>query len=132
MYRIGLVGTGYWGANIANSLEAAGNARIAWLCDVNPENLAAAARRHPQAQTTARLDELLADGTVEAVGISTPTTTHHAVATAALEAGKHVLVEKPITSSADDAMDLIRRAEATGRILMVGHVFEYNSSIQAV
>ena len=119
-------------SNIANSLEATGEARLVWLCDVNSENLAAAAKRHPKASTTTRLDELLADEAVDAVAISTPTTTHHAVAAAALAAGKHVLVEKPITASADQAVDLIRRAEAAGRLLMVGHVFEYNSSIAAV
>lgn len=128
-HQIALVGTGYWGTNIANSLEAAGRAEIRWLCDLDAKNLAAVAARRPAARTTANLDDVLADDAVEAVAVSTPTTTHYEVACRALAAGKHVLVEKPLTASSADAADLIRRAAQADRLIMVGHVFEYNSTI---
>ncbi len=132
MHQIALVGTGYWGTNIATSFEATGRAEIRWLCDLDPKNLAAIAARRPDARTTANLDHVLNDDEVEAVVISTPTTTHHEVATRALAAGKHVLVEKPITASSEDAVDIIKRAKETNCLVMVGHVFEYNSTIIAV
>ena len=132
MHQIALVGTGYWGTNIATSFEATGRAAIRWLCDLDPKNLAAIAARRPDARTTANLDHVLNDDAVEAVVISTPTTTHHEVATRALAAGKHVLIEKPITASSADAADIIKRAKETNCLVMVGHVFEYNSTIIAV
>jgi predicted dehydrogenase len=132
MHQIALIGTGYWGANIAPSFEATGRAEIRWLCDLNPDNLAAVSKRRPQVRTSGSLEEVLADDAVEAVAISTPTTTHHAVASAALAAGKHVLCEKPLTADSADALDLINKAAAADRLLMVGHVFEYNSTIRTV
>ena len=81
MHQIALVGTGYWGTNIATSFEATGRAEIRWLCDLDPKNLAAIAARRPDARTTANLDHVLNDDEVEAVVISTPTTTHHKGAT---------------------------------------------------
>ena len=132
MHQLGLVGTGYWGANIAASIEATGNAEIRWLCDTDPDNLKAVATHRPNARTTADLGELLGDDGLDAVVISTPTGTHFEVARAAFEAKKHVFLEKPMTASSDHARELIRCAEKAGRILMVGHVFEYNTTIAAV
>ena len=132
MHRIGLVGTGYWGANIAASIEATGIAEIRWLCDLDPDNLKAVAAHRPGARTTMVLGELLADDAVDAVVISTPTETHFEVARAAFEAKKHVLLEKPMTASSEHARELIRCAKNADRILMAGHVFEYNATIAAV
>lgn len=129
MHRIALIGTGYWGANVATSFEATGRAEITWLCDLDASSLKRLAARRPNAHTTADLAAVLADPQVKAVAISTPTTTHHAVASKALDAGKHVFVEKPITANSADALDLMARAKKAGRLLMVGHVFEYNSTI---
>ncbi len=130
--RVALVGTGYWGPNIASSFEATGRAEMAWLCDLNPDNLARAAKSRPDVPTTADFDQVLNDATVDSVAVSTPTATHFELAAKALRAGKHVLVEKPITSTSAEAAELTKIAEECGRVLMVGHVFLYNAGIRAL
>lgn len=113
-------------------MELTGEARVVALCDRDPARLEALGPRYPQARVTRELDELLADPDVEAVAVATPVVTHFAVAKACLEAGKHVLVEKPITRTAAEAFALIDVARAAGRVLMVGHVFEYNATLLAL
>lgn len=130
--RVALVGIGYWGPNVASSLEATGRAELAWLCDTSPDNLARAAKSRPDVALTSDFAQVLADPSVDAIAIATPTATHHALARRALEAGKHVLVEKPLTSTSAEAEDLIAVAEARGLTLMVGHVFLYNAGIRAL
>jgi predicted dehydrogenase len=132
MLRTGLIGTGYWGPNLANSIERTGRGAVRWLCDPNPNNLAALARRYPQAKTTSGLGELLDDPDLDAVFIATPTATHHNLGKRALEASKHVLIEKPMTTNSREAAELVRLAEERSCILMVGHVFEYNPAIRVV
>ncbi len=130
--RIALVGIGYWGPNIASSMEATGRAEMAWLCDINPDNLARAAKGRPDVPTTADIKEILNDPSVDAVAVSTPTATHFDIARQVLEAGKHVLVEKPLTATSGEAAELTRLAEAKGLVLMVGHVFLFNAGIRAL
>lgn len=132
MLRAALVGTGYWGPNLAHAIERTGKAVVRRLCDANPDNLAALARRYPQARTGADIAEVVQDASVDAVFIATPSATHYALARCALEAGKHVLVEKPLTTSAATAAALVRLAEERGCVLMAGHVFAYNPAIRAV
>jgi predicted dehydrogenase len=132
MERIALIGAGYWGANIATSFEATGAAEIAWICDVEQARADKLATCRPHARTTRMLDDVLGDSLVSAVAISTPTSTHHMLAKRALTAGKHVFVEKPITASVTEASDLVEAARLACRILLVGHVFEYNSTLAAV
>jgi predicted dehydrogenase len=132
MERIGLIGAGYWGANLATSFEATRAAEIAWICDLEEWRAKALAANRPHARTTTELDDVLDDLTISAVAISTPTSTHHMLAKRALAAGKHVLVEKPITTSVAEASDLVDAARRACRALLVGHVFEYNSTLAAV
>jgi predicted dehydrogenase len=132
MIQVGLVGAGYWGPNIAKSFELTGRAQIRWLCDLDAARLARLGEKYISARTTLELAEVLQDGSVDAIAISTPASTHFALASRALEAGKHVLVEKPITETSGQAAQLIRLARETGKILMVGHVFEYNATIHAL
>src|SRR5690242_192800 len=106
MLRAALVGTGYWGPNLANSIERTGKAVVHALCDANPDNLASLSRRYPYARTTTDLGEVLRDDGVEAVFIATPTATHYELGKRTLEAGKHVLIEKPITTSSQEAAAL--------------------------
>jgi predicted dehydrogenase len=129
--RIGLVGTGYWGPNLAHSFIAAGG-EIAWLCDRDSDRLAKFAERYPEARSTTEVSQLLADPTLDAVAIATPTNTHHPLARDALRAGKHVFVEKPLALCAVDAQELAELSEARGRVLLVGHVFQYNETIRAL
>ncbi len=129
--RIGLVGVGHWGPNVARSFEAGGRAEVKWICDLDEEALARMAQR-THARTTTDFDELLADDSLDAIAVSTPVPTHFALAKRALEAGKHVLCEKPLTATSVEGRALMRVAEEAGRVLMVGHVFEYNASIRAL
>jgi predicted dehydrogenase len=132
MLRAALVGTGYWGPNLANSIERTGKAVVHWLCDANPDNFGSLAPRYPYAHTTTDLGEILRDDAVDAVFVATPTATHYELGKRALEAGKHVLIEKPITTSSREAAALVQLARRRDRVLMVGHVFEYNPAIRAV
>ncbi|MBF0370253.1 MAG: Gfo/Idh/MocA family oxidoreductase [Magnetococcales bacterium] len=130
MHQIGLIGTGYWGPNIVRSLEATGRAKIIWLCDLDTERVQGLGSRYPDATTTTDFNDLLNDPHLRAVAISTPTVTHFDLARAALLAGKDVLVEKPITFDSEEARQLTRIAREKKRVLMVGHVFQYNATIR--
>ena len=132
MLRAALIGTGYWGPNLANSIERTGKAVVHALCDACPDNLGSLARRYPYARTTTDVGEVLQDDGVDAVFIATPTTTHYELGKRVLEAGKHVLIEKPITTSSPEAAALVRLARERDRVLMVGHVFEYSPAIRIV
>ena len=93
MTRVGVAGLGYWGPNLARNFDEL--AELAWVCDLDDEHRDRFAARYPGARATASVDEMLADESLDAVVISTPVPTHYALAKQALEAGKHVLVEKP-------------------------------------
>ncbi len=130
--RIGVVGLGYWGPNVARNVAGSPRAELAWLCDRSPDALAAAADRHPQARTTASYEELLEDPELDAVAIVTPVSTHYELAVAALEAGKHVLVEKPLAASSAQAADLIEFAAERSLVLLPGHTFLYSPPVVKV
>jgi predicted dehydrogenase len=127
---IGLVGLGYWGPNLARNFDEL--AELTWLCDLDPDLRERFVPRYPHAHVTENLDELLDDPELEAVVIATPAVTHYELAKRALEAGKHVLVEKPPAMNAAEAEDLVSTAEATGRVLMPGHLLLYHPAVQAV
>jgi predicted dehydrogenase len=130
MTKIGLVGLGYWGPNLARNFGELADLR--WLCDLDPELRERFAERYPNARVTGDFDELLSDPELEAVVIATPAPTHYELAKRALEAGKHVLVEKPPALNAADAEDLLATAEATGLVLMPGHLLLYHPAVRAV
>lgn len=130
--RIGVVGLGYWGPNIARNVAENPRAELAWLCDRSSDELATAAARHPQARTTNSYEELLEDPELDAVAIVTPVSTHYDLASAALEAGKHVLVEKPLAASSAEAARLIELAAQRSRVLLPGHTFLYSPPVVKV
>ncbi len=127
--RVGVVGLGHWGPNLARNFADSPRAELAWLCDKNPRALAAAAARYPGARHSSELDDLLADPELDAVVVATPISTHHALAGAALDAGKHVWVEKPLAASSEDVKDLIERAARRGLVLLPGHIALYSPSV---
>jgi predicted dehydrogenase len=127
--RIGVVGLGYWGPNIARNVAEHERAELTWLCDRREDVLEATSRRHPQATVTTSYEEMLAAPDIEAVAIVTPVSTHYALARAALAAGKHVLIEKPLAASSAEADELIRQAEDAGLVLMPGHTFLYSPPV---
>lgn len=132
MIGVAIVGAGYWGPNLANAVERTGMARLRWLCDIKRTNAETLAARWPHAKPTESLDDVLGDDETGAVIIATPTSTHYGLAKKALEAGKHVLIEKPITTDSREAAALVAMAKRRERVLMVGHVFQYNPAIRAV
>jgi predicted dehydrogenase len=128
--RLALVGLGYWGPHFARIANEHVDAELVWCCDRSEKALELPRRRFPHVGRTTDLQDVLADGSVEAVIIATPTATHAELAVAALEAGKHILVEKPLAASVEE---IDRIATASGdRVVMAGHTFVYNSAIVAV
>ncbi|HQH22644.1 MAG TPA: Gfo/Idh/MocA family oxidoreductase [Thermoleophilia bacterium] len=130
MTNVAIVGYGYWGPNLLrNYLEVPG-VSVTWVCDRRPEALEKVRRRYPAQAVSGSYDEVLADPAVDAVVIATPISTHFDLAAAALRAGKHVFVEKPMTSSTTDAEELVRLAGETGLTLMVGHTFVFSPPVR--
>jgi predicted dehydrogenase len=126
--RVGQAGLGYWGRNLARNFDDLADLR--WLCDASEERRAEFGERYPQATVTADFDELLAAADVDAVVLATPVPTHYPLAKAALEAGKHVFVEKPPAMRAAEMEELIGLAEANGLVLMPGHLLLYHPGVQ--
>jgi predicted dehydrogenase len=127
--RVGVVGLGYWGPNLARNFAQLPEAELAWCCDADDERRARAAAQFPEARMTARLEDLLEDGSLDAVVVATPVPTHHALAKAALAAGKHVFVEKPLAWTAAEARELEALSADGGRTLMVGHLLRFHPGV---
>lgn len=128
--RLGLVGYGYWGPNLARNFHQLPEAWLVACADADAARFNEAARLYPTLkQTAADARELLENPTLDALVIATPARSHFALVTQALEAGKHVLVEKPLAMSSDEARAMIETARRHERILMVGHTFEYNPAV---
>ena len=128
--RLGLVGLGYWGPHFARIATEHTDAELVWCCDRSEQALELPRRRFPHVRRTSDFDDVLDDDSVDAVVIATPTATHAALALAALDAGKHILVEKPLAAS---VVDIDRIGEARGEyVVMVGHTFVYNSAVTAM
>jgi predicted dehydrogenase len=127
-----VVGLGYWGPNLVRNLQEVPDAALVAVCDLDPDALATIGRRYPAVELTTDFDEILADKTIEAVAIATPVNTHFRLVAAALEAGKHVFVEKPLASSLAEAVELIELATALDLVLLPGHTFLYSPPVNAV
>jgi len=129
---IAVVGCGYWGPNLVRNFAALPECELRWLCDLDPARLTALQRRYPGARSTTDVEALLRQPDVDAVAICTPLHTHHALASAALTAGKHVLVEKPLADSVERSEELVAQAEAAGLVLQVDHTFVYSGAVQKI
>jgi predicted dehydrogenase len=127
--RIGLVGYGYWGPNLIRNFAACPLTEMAAVCDASPARRAAVGRAYPGLATVASVDELL-DSRVDAVAIATPVSTHFPLALQCLEAGKDVLVEKPLAGTAREAQLLADRAARLGRVLMVDHTYLFGNPVR--
>ena len=130
--RIAVVGLGYWGPNLARNVQELECSELGAICDGNPERLTLIGRRFPGADQYGNFAEVLADESIEAVVIATPVSSHFPLASAALEAGKHVLVEKPLAASSTECLELMRLADHRDLILMPGHTFLYSPPVVAV
>jgi predicted dehydrogenase len=132
MIRVVVVGAGHWGPNLINNFHTHQRSEVACVVDLDEARLDRVSTRFPDIAVATDAELPFADSDVDAVVIATPTSTHYPLVKAALEAGKHVLVEKPITDNIATAEELGALAERQGRVLMVGHVFVYNNAAQAV
>lgn len=129
MVKVGLVGVGYWGPNLARNINGLKSARLSWICDSRADVLANIASNYPGASTCDELSTMLAAPDLDAVVVATPARSHFEVASACLEAGKHTLVEKPLAMSSDECRRLIDLADKKNLKLMVGHVFLYSPPV---
>ena len=128
--RIAQVGLGAWGANLVRNIDVLAN--LTWICDAADGRQAQFGRRFPNARATNDFAEVLADPELEAVVIATPVPTHYALAKQALEAGKHVFVEKPPSMHAPEMEELVALSDASGKVLMPGHLLLYHPGVRKV
>ena len=126
--RFGVIGWGYWGPKVARNLESLPNATVSMVADMDARRLASAGASQPGVETTADIQQLMRSN-VDAIAIATPVRTHFRLAREALLHGKHVLVEKPLTASVEEAEELVALAEERQLVLMVGHTFEYSPAV---
>ena len=132
MIKIGIIGYGYWGPNLVRNLSECGTAEVRAVSDLRPERLKPVAARYPAIQTTTNHRDLLDNPGIDAIAIATPVSTHFDLALQALKAGKHVLVEKPFTATADQARILIEEAERRKLTLMVDHTFLFTPAVRKI
>lgn len=132
MIGIGVIGYGYWGPNLVRNYAEAQGAQVKVVSDLRPERLSQACSRYPSITTTTNPHELIANPAVDAVVIATPVSTHFDLAMKALQAGKHVLVEKPLTATSEQGERLIDEAARRQRLLMVDHTFVYTSAVRKI
>ncbi len=128
MINVGIVGCGYWGPKLIRNFYELPDSNLALVCDLDKARLLQVKKQYPQAGITTNFADVL-QSNVDAVVIATPVNTHYSLVKEALSNGKHVLVEKPMTSSSTEAKDLIRLADSHHRVLMAGHIYEYHPAI---
>ena len=130
--RVAVVGLGYWGPNLVRNLHELPDAELSVVCDMREDALEAIGRRYPAVATTTSFDEVIADPAIDAVALATPASTHYPLAMQALDAGKHVFIEKPLAASAEEAHDLLERARERDLVLMPGHTFLYSPPVNTI
>jgi predicted dehydrogenase len=132
MVTIGFLGYGYWGPNVLRNFYQNPRARVLKAFDINESNARRLQEQYPTLKVVSSMEEIIHDPAIDAVGIATPAFTHYELSRMALEAGKHVFVEKPIALTVDEADRLIELALARNLVLMVGHVYKYSVPVQKV
>src|ERR1700730_7395549 len=129
---VGVIGYGYWGPNLVRNFANTEGAQVIAVSDLDLEKLSVSKRRHPGVVAVTEFRDLLADNRIDAIVIATPVHTHYDLALAALRAGKHVLVEKPLAQTSEQVRRLIDEAERLNLILMVDHTFLYTPAVQKI
>ncbi len=132
MIRIGVIGYGYWGPNVVRNLHGLESAQVVAVCDRSPEAQRRAVHAYPSVQVISDADEILRSPDIDAVVIVTPVWTHFELGKAALENGKHVFLEKPLTSNAVQAEELIELAEKKNLKIMVDHTFLFTGAVKKI
>ncbi len=130
MINVGVVGYGYWGPNLVRNFVASPDANVVTVCDRDAGRLQKVQALYPAINVTTSAEEMIADPNIDAVIVATPVDAHFPIAMAALKAGKHVFVEKPITSTADQARQLVEEAAKRNLVLHVDHTFVYTGAVR--
>ncbi|MDA8427763.1 MAG: Gfo/Idh/MocA family oxidoreductase [Geobacteraceae bacterium] len=130
MINIAVAGYGYWGPNLVRNIQDSKDACVVSCCDASEERLAQVKAKYPAIETTTDYDDLLNDPAVDAIAISTPVATHYDFARKAMEHGKHVLLEKPATTSVAESEKLVELAEKHKLTFMVDHTFIYTGAVR--
>src|SRR4051794_19437276 len=126
---IAVIGAGYWGPNLVRNAQATPGLRLEYLCDLNEARAREVLGQYTTVRVSTSLDEVLADPQVQAVAIATPAGTHVDIALAAIAAGKHVLVEKPLAATWADGAKVVQAAEDAGVVLMLDHTYCYTPAV---
>jgi predicted dehydrogenase len=132
MIGVGVIGYGYWGPNLVRNFNEALCSRVVAVCDLSSQRLAQVQRRYPTVKTTTDYRELLSDPAIDAIAVATPVSTHFDLAMQVLRAGKHVLVEKPLTTTVEQGERLLEQAARGKRVLMVDHTFVYTGAVRKI
>ncbi len=132
LLHVGVIGAGHWGPNLIRNFHDHPDTEVVVICDRDKSRCDLIAKRYAQVQVLQEADPVLQDPTIDAIVIATSAVSHYPLAKSALENGKHVLVEKPITVKSQEARELVDLAKNHHKILMVGHVFQYNLAVQEV
>lgn len=132
MLTVGVIGCGYWGPNLIRNFINLKDAEVKICSDINSGRLDHMKQLYPSLATTTDYKDIIKDESIDAVVIATPVSTHYQLAAEALEAGKHVFCEKPLTQSVEEGVKLVDLADEKGRTLMVGHTFVYTAAVNKV
>ena len=132
MIRIGVIGYGYWGPNIVRNFMEAENAYVKSISDLNPKRQALAKKRYPTVETMDVPEAMFADSEIDAIAIVTPVRTHFDLAMQAINSGKHILLEKPLTQTVAQGEELLAEAEKRDLLVMVDHTFVYTSTVRKI
>ncbi len=130
--KVGVVGCGYWGPNLIRNFNENHHTALTHICDLNKERVDRMKLRYPHVSATTDYRQLLKDSSLDAIAIATPVSSHDRLVREALEAGKHVLVEKPFASTAREAGRLVNLAAKKGLVLLVDHTFVYTGAVRDI
>jgi len=130
MINVGIIGCGYWGPNYVRIINDLKEAKVKYCCDLEQKNLINIKKIYQEVKVSTDYKNILRDASLDAIIITTPLNSHYEIVKVCLERGKHVLVEKPFTSSSREAGELIEIAQKNHLVLHVGHVYKYNPGIQ--
>ncbi len=132
MIKIGIIGYGYWGPNLVRNFSEISECRIIAVSDLNEARLRLVKARYPSIETTTDHQSLVSNPDIDVIIIATPVSTHYDIALSALQAGKHVFVEKPLTETAEQAERLVAEAEQRNLVLHVDHTFVYTAAVRKI
>jgi predicted dehydrogenase len=130
--KVGVVGCGYWGPNLVRNFRSLPECSLKMMCDVSQERLKHLTGLYPEVKGEKSFENMLANGDIDAVVVATSVKLHHGMAKAALEAGKHCLIEKPMAASSEQCAELVDIAKKNGLVLMIGHTFLYSPAVRKI